>query len=298
MAVVLKELFLAVLIDKLRASHSWLAKLKDESSFVGNNVIHLSEIGADPDVLINNNIYPIPTSSREDNDLPIALNKYDTTNTRCSVDELYALPYDKPGSIIAQHKAKMEEFTGAHGLFTIAPPAATATMPILVTTGPNDGTGRLMLIPADLIRLQKAFDDAKIPKVGRVLVLSNNHVADLLLSTLGTFIATLFQNVATGGLAQSLYGFELHQDLYAPTYNLSTKTRKAFGAASQATDTDGSIAFSSSDAFRALGTAQMFYRDASLSPEERASVAGFQVYGIAAPYTRRSQAAIISGKVA
>lgn len=295
----MKELFLAVLIDKLRASHSWLAMLKDESSFVGNNVIHLNEIGADPDVLINNTIYPIPTATREDNGLPLALNKYDTTNTRVSVDELYALPYDKQGSVIAQHKAKMEEFMGAHGLYTIAPQTGTTSMPILVTTGPNDGTGRLMLIPADLIRLQKVYDDAKIPKAGRMLVLSNEHTSDLLIATLSTnpFLATQFQNIATGGLAPVLYGFMLHQDLYAPVYNLTTKTRKAFGSASAATDSTGSVAFSAPDCFRALGTAQMFFRDASIDPENRSSVAGFQVYGVAAPYTRRSQTAILSGKV-
>ena len=297
MAVVLKELFLAMLIEKLRAPHTWLGMLKDESSFVGNNVIHLNEVGADPTVLINNTIYPISTAQRIDNDLPVALFKYDTTNTRVSVDELYALPYDKQGSVVAQHKAVLEEQMGAHGLYTIAPPAATATMPILVTTGENDGTGRLRLRPQDLIALKLAFDVAKIPVAGRMLVLSAEHTADLLTTTLASFIATAFQTVGTGGLAPTLYGFMLHQDLFAPTYNLTTKTRKAFGAAPAATDTTGSVAFSSQDCFRAMGSSQMFFRDASLDPENRSSVAGFQVYGIAAPYTRRSQAAIISGKV-
>jgi hypothetical protein len=299
MAVVLTELYLAMLIEKLRASHSWLAKLKDESSFVGNNVIHLNEIGADPQVLINNTVYPIPTATREDGALLVALNKYDTTNTRVSVDELYALPYDKPGSVIAQHKATLEEQMGAHGIYTIAPQVGTATMPILVTTGPDDGTGRRMMQPIDLIRLQRVYDDAKIPKLGRTLVLSNEHVQDLLTTAISLYplLATQFQNVASGGLAPVLYGFELHQDLYAPVYNLSTKTRKAFGAASASTDANGSVAFWNGDCFRALGSSQMFYRDASLSPEERASVAGFQVYGVAAPYTRRSQAAIISNKI-
>ena len=301
MAVVLRELFLAVLIEKLRASHSWLARLKDESSFVGNNVIHLNEIGADPQVLINNTVYPIPTAQREDGALMVALNKYDTTNTRVSVDELYALPYDKPGSVIAQHKATLEEQMGAHGLYTIAPPTGTATMPVLLTTGtpdPTDTTGRMPLTVADLIKLQRVFDDAKIPKKGRVLVLSNQHTQDLLNATLATnpFLATQFQNVSTGGLAPVLYGFELHQDLYAPTYNLTTKTRRAYGATSQATDETASIAFHDADCFRALGSAQMFFRDATLDPENRSSVAGFRVYGVAAPYTRRSQLAIISNR--
>ncbi|SHJ75837.1 hypothetical protein SAMN02745146_0090 [Hymenobacter daecheongensis DSM 21074] len=293
----MRELFLAMLIGKLRNTPTWMGQLKDESSFVGNNVIHLNAIGADPTVLINNSVYPIATAQREDTDIPLALNKYDTTNTRISQDELYAIPYDKPGSVIEQHKGVLDEQMGAHGLYTIAPQAATAAMPILVTTGANDGTGRLRMTPEDLIRLSNAFDNAKIPKQGRILVLSNEHVMDLQISTLGSYIAAMFQNIGTGTLAPTLYGFQLHQDLYAPVYNLTTKTRKAFGAATAGTDSTGSVAFYAPDAFRALGTAQMFYRAADLDPETRSSVAGFQVYGVCAPYTRRSQAAIISGKV-
>lgn len=295
MAIVLKELFLAMLIDKLRAPHTWLGKLKDESAYVGNNVIHLNEVGVDPDVLINNTVYPIATAQREDGGLVVALNKYDTTNTAITVDELYGIPYDKPGSVIAQHKATLDEKMGAHWLYTIAPPAATASMPILSTTGPDDGTGRKRLIPADIITLKKYYDDAKIPTAGRILVLSNEHIMDLLLTTLASFIASAFQNIGSGALAPMLYGFELHQDLYAPIYNGTTKVRKAYGAAALSTDRPASVAFSTNDCFRALGTSQMFYKDASLDPEMRRSTAGFQVYGIAAPYTRRSQAAIISG---
>lgn len=295
MAIVLKELFLAMLIDKLRAPHTWLGMLKDESSFVGNNVIHLNEVGADPDVLINNTIYPIATAQREDGGIVVALNKYDTTNTAITVDELYGIPYDKPGSVIAQHKATLDEKMGAHWLYTIAPPAASATMPILSTTGPDDGTGRKRLIPEDLIALKRAFDDAKISAMGRVLVLSNEHIMDLLSTTLGKFVAEAFQNIGSGALAPMLYGFMLHQDLYAPIYNGTTKVRKAYGAVSAGTDRAASVAFSTQDCFRALGTSQMFYRDATLDPENRRSVAGFQVWGIAMPYTRRSQAAIISG---
>lgn len=296
MSVVLRELFLAMLIDKLRESHAWQAKLKDESSYVGNNVIHLQEIGADPTVLINNTVYPIATAQRDDNGLAVSLNKYDTTNTRVSVDELYAVPYDKQGSVIAQHKGALMEQMGAHGLYTIAPQVATATMPVLVTTGDDDGTGRKRMRPQDLISLSNAYDLAKIPMAGRTLVLSPEHKADLQTETLNSYIAAAFQSIGTGAIAPMLYGFELFQDVYAPKYDLTTKTRRGFGAQPGTNDVSGSVAFWNNDVFRALGTAQMFFRDASLDPENRSSVAGFQVYGISAPYTRRSQAAIISGK--
>jgi len=295
MAVVLKELWLAMLIDKFRFESSWAAGLKSENAFVGNNVIHLTEIGADPTVLIDNTVYPIVTSTREDNDATVALKKYETTNTRISDDELYGLPYDKPGSVLAQHRATLQQGMMAHGLYTIAPLQETAKTPIIVTTGENDGTGRRLTIN-DLVRLKRKYDDAKIPKEGRKLVLAPEHSEDLLLAS--QVFREQYHVIATGQLLP-LYGFELHEDVNPPVYNVNTKVRKAYGAASApATDANASIAFYNARCFQALGTNTMYYREATLDPENRSSVAGFRQWGIMMPYTRDSQAAIISGRVA
>src|SRR5690606_38542778 len=90
-------------------------------------------------------------------------------------------PYDKPGSVSRQHRETIEETSGEHGLHICAPQADTASTPVLQSSGPDDGTGRARLISADLIRLKKAYDDLKIPKMGRILILCNEHIQDLLL---------------------------------------------------------------------------------------------------------------------
>lgn len=308
MAVVLQELWLAMLIEKFRFQSTWAAGLKSESSFVGNNVIHLNEIGADPTVLIDNTVYPILTATREDQDVTVALKKYETTNTRITDDELYGLPYDKPGSVMAQHRITLEQGMMAHGLYTIAPLASTSKTPILTTTGTKDGvegvltaesltdgTKRLRLVPEDIIRLKRAYDDAKIPKQGRKLVLSSEHVEDLLMTS--QVFKDQYHNIAEGKILP-LYGFEIHEDLNSPVYNIGTKVRKAYGAASAATDAVGSVAFYDARCFSAMGTNKMYFREAATDPENRASVVGFRQWGIIMPYSRDSQAAIISGRKA
>lgn len=293
MAVVLKELWLAMLLEKLRFTNTWATGLKNETSFVGNNVIHLTEIGADPNVLIDNTIYPIAVSSREDNDVTVALKKYDTENTRIRRDELYALPYDKTGSVLDQHQKALEEKMMAHGLYTIAPLSNQTKTPVLVTTGADDGTGRKRLKVADIIKLQRVMNDLKIPAKGRKLVLCSEHQEDLLLES-QTFREQY--SIIASGVVLPLYGFEIHLSLDTVRYNGTTKVRVAFGAASAGTDANASIAFYDGRCFQAMGGNSMFYRDAETDPEQRATVVGFQQYGIIMPYQRDSQAAIISGK--
>jgi hypothetical protein len=308
MAVVLRQLWTGMLLDRLRFTSTWAAGMRDESSFVGNDVIHLTLIGADPSVLIDNTVYPIVTAAREDNDAVVALRKYETTNTSISDDELYAVPIDKPGSVIAQHRTVLEQGIMNHGLYTIAPLQETASTPVLVTTGynPKDpstpftaealagGTHRLRLVPEDIIKLKRMMDDLKIPKKGRKLVLSSEHVEDLLMTS--QVFKDQYHNIADGKILP-LYGFEMHEDLNSPVYNISTKVRKAFGASSLSTDATGSVAFFDGRCFSAMGTTKMYYSAAEQDPTMRRSVVGFRQWGIIMPYNRDSQAAIISGRI-
>jgi len=81
-AGVLKELWTGELINKFRHDGSFMSRIPSANQYVNNDAIHLAEIGADPDVLINNNTYPIGSVTRDDDDVVIALDKYDTVNTK------------------------------------------------------------------------------------------------------------------------------------------------------------------------------------------------------------------------
>ncbi len=72
-AVAKKELAERELIKHFRHEGTWLARVPSKNQWVGNDVIKLNEIGADPEVLINNNTYPINVSSRTDTSTAIIL---------------------------------------------------------------------------------------------------------------------------------------------------------------------------------------------------------------------------------
>lgn len=292
-AIVLKEMWEAELLRSFRAFAGWAHRIPRKDQYVGNNAINLQEIGADPTVLINNSSYPIAVAQRTDDTVVLALNKYDTTNTAIRRDELYALPYDKEGSVITQHKEVLLERTGEHGLFLLAPSGNSADTPVIATTGVDNGNSRRRLKSADLIALKARLDNLKIPKEGRVLVLCSDHVSDLLLED-QSFQLRYNGSTERGTIITMLYGFEIYETVYNPIYNGST-AKVAFGAAAApSTDRNASVCFYAPRAFQASGTTEMFYRDKSMDPENRQTVVGFQQYHIIAPMKNIGFGAIAS----
>jgi len=290
-AVAKNELAEKELIKHFRHSGTWLDRVPSKNQWVGNDVIKLNEIGADPDVLINNNTYPIAVAQRTDTSTAISLFKYDTTNTKITDDELNALPYDKPGSVQEQHRETLEERTQEHALHSLAPVANTASTPIVKTTGANDGTGRLRLTTADLINYKTKLDLLKIPLKGRVLVLCAQHVADLLLEDKA--LNMQYQNHTTGAIAKNYYSFEIYEDIYAPVYDATTLAKIPF--ASETAGVEASVFFLAQRTAKARGTVKRYMRAAEGDPENRETVVGFRLYFIAIPTSLLGQGAIISG---
>lgn len=293
-AVVLKQMWETALIEAFRAERTWIGRIPRKDQYVGNNTINVQEIGADPNVLINNTVYPIATASRTDNTLILALNKYDTENTKVTRDELYGLPYDKEGSVVRQHRDTLAEQSGEHGLYLLAPAANTANTPVIVTTGADNGAGRKRLKSLDLITLKQRLDNLKVPKAGRMLILCSDHVNDLLVEDQSFQLR--YNNTEKGSILANFYGFEIYEDMANPVYTGTTK--KAFGAAAvPATDANASTMVFAPRAFQAAGTVEMYYQDATTNPTMRETVIGFQVYSIIAPMKNTGFGAIVSAVI-
>ena len=294
-AVAKKEMSERELIKHFRHSGTWLERVPSKNQWVGNDVIKLNEIGADPEVLINNSTYPIAVAQRTDTSTAISLFKYDTTNTKITDDELYGLPYDKPGSVQQQHRETLEEETQAHALHSLAPVANTASTPILVTTGPDDGTGRLRLISKDLINYKKALSapELKIPMKGRILVLCPDHIADLLIEDKA--LEVQYHNHKEGAISKNYYGFELYEDIYAPEYDGSLD-KIPFG--SEISGTPASVLFLVQRTAKARGSVNRYMSKAEDNPLNRETVVGFRLYFIAIPTSLKGQGAIVSGAAA
>ena len=91
------EVWTGELVKQLRGGmdDTWLNGVSDYSSAVQNEVVHLVDVGGDPDVLINNTTYPIQAQELEDGDIALGLDKFQTKKTTVSDDELFAISYDK-----------------------------------------------------------------------------------------------------------------------------------------------------------------------------------------------------------
>jgi hypothetical protein len=293
---VLKELFTGELIKKFRHEASWLGMIPTENKYVGNNVIHLNEVGADPTVLIDNTTYPIATASRDDLDISVALKKFDTTNTKITDDELYAVTYDKIGDVVDQHREVLEETTAMYGLHSLTVSSNTSNTPVLVTTGADDGNGRKMLTFSDLSRLQKSLNDLKAPQGPgqRILVLCNEHVWHLLNSAGTDFLKGVIVDL-TAGKPRDAFGFTIMTSTYNPVFNASN-AKVAFGTAAAGTDRNASTVIIKSRAFQARGTVKMYYNLAEQNPTNRETVAGFRLYHIVLPKKNIGFGAIVTDR--
>jgi hypothetical protein len=289
MAVALNELAEKELIKQFRHTGSWLARVPSKNNWVNNDVIKLTEIGADPAVLINNNTYPIAVSSRTDDSVAVSLYKYDTENTKITDDEVYALPYDKPGSVQAQHRETLEEVTEAHALHSLAPSGNSANTPIILTTG-TLVAGRRRLISADLINYKKALDKLKIPRAGRCLVLTADHMADLLLEDKA--LEMQYHNHKEGAIAKNYYGFEIYESIFSPVYDASLD-KIAYGAVTAGRA--ASVLFHAKTTAKARGTVTRYMGKAQDDPQNRETVVGFRLYFLAIPLRALGQGAIVDG---
>ena len=104
-AGVLTEIWSGEMAKRLRRSEgaTWLDGIPDASSLAENDVIHLVDVGIDPDVLINNTSYPIEVQELKDGDIALKLDKFQTKPTPVTDDELYASSYDKMARVKESH---------------------------------------------------------------------------------------------------------------------------------------------------------------------------------------------------
>ncbi len=250
------------------------------------NVVHLHEIGEDPDVLIDNTKYPIGTKKRNDDAVAISLRKFETKNTRIPDDELHALPYDKEGSVIRQHRETLEEKVLKHSLWSLAPEKNSQGTPVIATNG--------AITVKDIIAAKDKMDRLNLPLQGRKLVLCSSHVNQLLESEADSkYFNPLYHRIADGKIA-NMYGFEVYENQNTVSYDASKK-KKAFEATSANTDADASAFFFAPNAIKATGTAKMYQRKYSNDPENRESVIGFRLYHNCLAVQKVGFGAIVTG---
>jgi hypothetical protein len=272
-------------------SVGWYNKIRAYDDKVDNEVIHFVQIGGDPQVLLNNTTYPISIVALTDTDKPIGLDKYQTEVTPVTDDELHAISYDKMASVLERHREAIDEKRYAKALHALAPAGHTTATPVLLTTGANDGSGRLQITRKDILLLKKAYDKLKVPITGRILVLCPDHVNDLL-ETDQKFAAQYY-NYTTGKIS-NLYGFEIYEYVDGPYYTAATKVKKTWASVPASGDYQASVAFYAPRMMRANGTTKAYFSDAASDPQNQQNLMNFRTYSICLPLKLEALGAIVS----
>lgn len=269
MAGLNKEIWLADIMEGFYPKNDFLMEATDMSAHVENNTINLADAGVDPNVLINNAVYPIPFATRTDNPIALPLDTLNTEGTIVRRIEEMELSYAKMQSVTRQHQSALRKSAHQRAIHAYAGASNTIFTPVIAATGAVVG-GVKELTLNDLLKLKVAFDNIDAPLEGRVLVLNPIHYGQLIAED-----KNLFNQVVQGLPGFMLFGFKVYQSSQTPAYNRTTGVKKALGAAAvPATDTVASVAFVGSEVMKCDGDVYMFAR--LNDPEQAGDIINFQ----------------------
>lgn len=301
MATIYKEVWTGAVKNQLSTleNGTFLEGIEDFSRYVSTvgdeaEAIHVAYMGVDPEVLINNTTYPIPIVDLPIDDIVISLDKYQTKATPITDDELYALSVDKISNVKNKHANAIAKTKIQKAIHALAPSGNTSAMPVLLTTGDDDGTGRKRLVWADLVNLKRKLDDLQVPDEGRRLVLCSDHVNDLLL--LDQKFKDQFFNATSGKVFNQL-GFDFYSYVGNPYFRPSTKAKLSFGATPLATDRRATVLFSLERAAKAVGSTKMYFSEAKSDPQYQRNLVNFRHNFIVMPTREEARGAIVSDNV-
>lgn len=297
MAGILTEVWTGELVKSLRSGleGSWLDGVPDQSSIANNDVIHLVDVGVDPEVLVNNTTYPIPLQALNDKDLTVSLDKFQTKPTPVTDDELYAISYDKMGRVKESHGNALNDSKFAKAAHALCAQSNTASTPVLKTTGEADADGRLRLTPNDLAEMKRKMDKLKVPADNRRLVLCPDHVNDLLIASQA--FREQYNIDRNSGKVGSLYGFAIYEYANTPIYT-TAGVKKALGATAADGEFQCSFAFYTPRVFKATGSTKMYYSEAGTDPQNQRNLISFRHYFIAMPKKEDAGVVMLSAKKA
>lgn len=288
-AGLLKEIWISKLMERFYSDAGFLARSVDMTAFVENNTINLADCGVDPDVLINNTTYPITVVERTDSPIALPLDYFDTVNTVVRNAEAVQLAYPKLETVVRQHRNSLAEKCASKAAHAYAPSADGAFTPVFAATGADRGNGKRALLMKDVAKAQELCDKLKMPKLGRIWVLSPEHRTDLMNEDRGLFKA--FTNLKQGEVLP-FCGFEFYVTQLTPRFNKTTGAKVAYGAAAAGTDTHSSFFYHEGEVMRADGTVDMFSR--MKDPEARGDLVGFQKRFLGMPIRNKFNGAVYS----
>ena len=260
----------------------------EEGSASEVTVINIPRANFNPDVLVNNSVYPIPVQAYTDDTVVLAMDKYQTKATSVSDDQIVGSAYDKIDATTRSHVRAMLTKKFKKAIHSIAPTSDATATPVIAATGAVVG-GFATLTYEDLVALKGRFDADEVDPSGRRIVLSTRHWNDLLIDRKN--FGDKLVNYNTGMPAPVIAGFELYQYNGNPLYT-SAGVKKAFGAVKAAGDREGSVAFWDGGIAKKTGLTKQYFTPASTDTANQSNLLNYRHYFMAVPFESRFIGAI------
>lgn len=249
-----------------------------------SNLIHLPVEIFQPEVLINNTTYPILVQQFTDTEVIIKLDKYQTTVTSLSDDQIMGASYPRIDSATRGHVTQINSKKYRKAIHAIAPQADTAKTPVVKLADYGGDVYKA------IVGLKGKFDDAEVPEEGRRLVLCTNHY-NALLDKESRF-ANLLANINTGKVAPNIAGFDIYQYVANPKF-AAAGTKKPFGSVVDPTDKPVSVGFHKDNIAKKTGLTKQYFAKSDQDPENQTNRLNYRHYFIVLPAKNEMIGAII-----
>ena len=284
-----REIWLPDIVEQFVPDTSFVNEARDLDAWTDNGFLNIQEAGVNPDVIVNNEVWPIPIMRREDVPHRIEMKRFDTVNTvhvnAIEIEESSA----KRQSVIEGHKKSLQEKFARMAGYNWSPTENTDTTPVITVEGGKKSVINntyYSMTYDQLLQLETMANMMDMPTEGRILLLHPWHAADLRKQDLEMYKA--FFNDGR------MFSFKIYITAMTPRYNGTTGKRVAYDAPVNSTDAISSTFYFRDAVGRAKSDFDMYVR--LQDPEYRGDVLGFNMRGLALPITGKYLGAIITKK--
>lgn len=228
--------------------------------------------------------------------------KYDTSPTKVSDAEIRYLNYDKRATVRVKHMEAMKIGIRDHVLWKLAPDDnSSEMMPVVRTTGANDGSGRLRMQFVDIVKYLELVKKLNLPDMSALnMILCPEHETDLIIDRdSAKYFAdkNIFFDPSTGKV-RSIMGFNFYSNNACVAYNAAGE-KLAKGAALTSTDRNGSMFFYGKNTVYHIEAVKVLYKPETQDTKSADPTSEFrlQAYGLVDRIEDYGVGAIVSGIV-
>lgn len=251
-----------------------------------------------------NNTSNFTTKKVDGKSLLVPWEHFDTTPTSVTDEELRYLPFNKMSAIRKLHDDCFKSGIMKHSMYKLCPKDNTQPidMPVLKTTGENDGTGRLRMTYADLVNFITLTKKWNLPIANQLyMILSPQHTADLLLDPNASkfFYDRSFYADPKSGKIRGFMGMQFFENNDTPFYNMTSLARvEESSSPSGSTDSQASIAYYASNTYYHIEGVKSLFKPMEMDTKSANPTAEYRqrTWGIVDKIEEFGVAAIVSGK--